>query len=83
MVSIGLMVIVIAWTIAFFLTNTFQDIPVQNAWAINPTENRSSIELTKMFLSQSYIDVATDVLIVSLPIPISKYPTCKGADATY
>ncbi|PVI00589.1 hypothetical protein DM02DRAFT_655335 [Periconia macrospinosa] len=65
----SLIIAVIMWIVAFFLTNTLQYFPVHTQWAQNPADMRPSMELTKMFLSQSYADVALDVIIICLPIP--------------
>lgn len=78
LVSMTLIILVIAWTITFFLTNTFQYYPVHTQWAQDPREMRPAMDLTKMFLSQSYADVALDILIISIPIPLSMSIPCEG-----
>jgi hypothetical protein len=82
LVSMTLIVLVIMWTVAFFFTNTFQYYPVHTQWAQNPMDMRPSMELTRMFLSQSYADVALDIMIVSLPIPLSRYFLRKSSLGT-
>lgn len=60
-----------AWTIAFFLTNLLQFLPIDSWWLVPPNKKIPKLDLTKMYLAQSYADVALDVLIISLPIPLS------------
>ncbi|KAL7621384.1 hypothetical protein AAE478_008706 [Parahypoxylon ruwenzoriense] len=68
--SMSLIVLVIVWTTAFFLTNALQCYPVETFWAQNPKDQRPIMKTTRMFLSQSYADVALDVVIISLPVPL-------------
>ncbi|KAI2768966.1 hypothetical protein F4815DRAFT_450808 [Daldinia loculata] len=70
-ISMSLILIVIAWTIAFFFTNAFQYTPVYSMWASTPAEAHPTFkQSTKMFLAQSYADVALDTIIISLPVPL-------------
>ncbi|KAF7532291.1 hypothetical protein G7054_g8113 [Neopestalotiopsis clavispora] len=70
-ISMTLLIIVIMWTIAFFLTNALQYTPVYSMWSQIPSQAHPTFkQSTKMFLAQSYADVALDVLIIILPIPL-------------
>ncbi|OTA92757.1 hypothetical protein M434DRAFT_31514 [Hypoxylon sp. CO27-5] len=68
-ISMTLIAVVIAWTITFFFTNAFQYTPVDSMWT--PKAHLTFKHSTRMFLAQSYFDVALDVTIISLPIPLS------------
>jgi hypothetical protein len=71
-VSMTLIFIVICWFIAFLFTNMFQYYPIQGMWATNPKDAHAIKNPTTMFLAQSYADVALDVIIIAVPIPLSK-----------
>lgn len=58
------------WTITFFLTNLLQFMPIEGWWTKPPNAKKPGLDLTKMYLAQSYADVALDVLIISLPVPL-------------
>lgn len=78
-VSMSFIVIVICWHIAFFFTNMFQYYPIRGMWAMNPKEAHATMKSpTKMFLAQSYADVALDVVIIAVPIPLSKFQSCRA-----
>lgn len=47
--------------------------PVYQMWAMNPRGRKPIMKSTKMFLAQSYADVALDVVIIALPIPLCKF----------
>ncbi|KAI0602835.1 hypothetical protein F4775DRAFT_530760 [Biscogniauxia sp. FL1348] len=70
-ISMSLIIIVVAWTTAFFFTNAFQYTPVDDMWTKVPTEAHPTFaQSTQMFLAQSYADVALDVVIIMLPCPL-------------
>ncbi|KAI3323799.1 hypothetical protein HD806DRAFT_495628 [Xylariaceae sp. AK1471] len=69
-ISFSLIVLATLWTIAFFITNILESFPVYTEWARNPDDQRGNMDITTMFLSQCYTDVALDVLIIVLPIPL-------------
>jgi hypothetical protein len=70
-VSLSLAALVAMWTIAFFLTNTFQYTPISSMWAVPSQAHPTFSQSTQMYLAQSYADVALDVVIITIPIPIS------------
>lgn len=73
-ISTSLIILVICWQIALFFTNMFQYWPISGMWATNPEAVHSLMKpATKMFLAQSYSDVALDVVIIAVPIPLSKF----------
>lgn len=66
--------VVISWTLSFFFANLFEcGLQMEQLWAVEPSVPKHCIQQLKMFLAQAYADVATDVLIICLPIPISKF----------
>ncbi|OTA62302.1 hypothetical protein K449DRAFT_433958 [Hypoxylon sp. EC38] len=70
-ISVTLIAVVITWTITFFFTNAFQYTPVDSMWTQIPAKAHPTFEhSTSMFLAESYFDVALDVTIISLPIPL-------------
>ncbi|KAF2846521.1 hypothetical protein T440DRAFT_510834 [Plenodomus tracheiphilus IPT5] len=70
-ISMSLVVLVICWHIAFFFTNMFQYYPIRGMWAMNPKDAHSTMKSsTKMFLAQSYADVALDIVIITVPMPL-------------
>lgn len=69
-----LIVTVSVWTITFFLTNLLVCIPI-NSHLDNPelaAMGHKCVDSTKMFLAQSYADFSLDILVLALPLPISK-----------
>jgi len=69
--SMSLIVTVICWQIAFFFTNMFQYYPIHGMWAKNSKDAHAMLKApTQMFLAQSYADVALDVVIIAVPIPL-------------
>ena len=70
-ISLVLIYIVLAWIVAFFFANMFQNDPINASWTKTALQRKKSIDQTTMYLAQSYADVALDVIIISLPIPIS------------
>jgi hypothetical protein len=70
-ISMTLIVLSAAWTIAFFFTSLLQFLPIDSWWLVPPNKEIPKLDLTKMYLAQSYADVALDVLIISLPISLS------------
>ena len=61
--------IVIMWGIAFFFCNLLQCWPISTNWALFGYDPNSCIETTTMYLAQSWSDVLTDVMILSMPAP--------------
>jgi len=67
------MFIVVGWMIAFTFANIFECDPVNTLWDKKPWEGKfDCVKLEDLYISQAYIDVATDFLIICLPIPMSK-----------
>jgi hypothetical protein len=72
--SMLLLVVVTAWTITFFLTNTFQYTPVTDMWTKPPALAHDTYKYsTRMFLAQAYAGVALDALIIALPAPLGMF----------
>ena len=61
--------IVAMWTIAFFFCNLLQCWPISTNWALFGYDPANCIETTTMYLAQSWSDVLTDVMILSMPAP--------------
>ena len=57
------------WTIAFFFANLLQCYPIWVNWEDSGAQASSCINTNTMYLAQSWTDVLTDVMILSLPIP--------------
>lgn len=70
-IDISLIVITFIWTTSFFFANMFKCSPIYAELVPDPPETSTCIDETKMFLSQAYSDVVLDVLILSLPVPMS------------
>lgn len=67
-ISILLILLVVAWIIAFFFGNLFQCLPLSINW--NGVGSTSLyIKEIPLYLGQAYSDVITDVLILALPVP--------------
>jgi hypothetical protein len=77
-----LIFIVICWFIAFLFTNMFQYYPIHGIWAINPKGAHAIKHQTTMYLAQSYADVALDVIIIAVPIPLSKSQFLSSIECT-
>jgi len=63
-------VIIILWTIAFFLVNLLECLPIPLNWVGNGDLAGHCINETSMYIGQAYSDVFTDILILSLPLPM-------------
>lgn len=73
--SLIMIYIVVGWTISFFFVNLFEcGLDIDQLWMMKPTASRQCVRQFKMCQSQAYSAVATDILIIILPIPISKLP---------
>jgi hypothetical protein len=71
-VTVTLLALVFVWTAAFFFTNAFQYTPVSDMWTKVPSQAHSTFsQSTQMYLAQSYADVVLDVVIITVPIPMS------------
>ena len=78
--SLSLIAVVVTWTVAFFFTNLLVCVPIQSRIStLAAAESGSTcMDLLSMYLAQSYADSSIDVLILLLPIPMSRllrYPT--------
>ncbi|MCJ1246595.1 hypothetical protein MMC30_003804 [Trapelia coarctata] len=67
--SWSLIAAVIAWTIAFFFGNLLECIPISINWTGSGSDD-TCVNEVPMYLAQAYADVATDVLILVLPMPM-------------
>nr|A0A348HAY3.1 RecName: Full=Phomoidride biosynthesis cluster protein H [fungal sp. ATCC 74256]BBG28505.1 putative hypothetical protein [fungal sp. ATCC 74256] len=70
--SMVLMIICAAWTVAYFFGNLFHYMPIKMLWTV--TADKLPAPNKQLYLTQCYIDIATDALIISLPIPITFDP---------
>ena len=55
-----MIIVVIIWTVAFFLTNLLQCIPISVNWTGWGAAVDSCINTNAMFLAQAWSDVITD-----------------------
>ncbi|KAI1324464.1 hypothetical protein F5Y16DRAFT_380989 [Xylariaceae sp. FL0255] len=70
-ISMSLIMLTFAWTIIFFVANALQYINPADSWTKPPSEAPTRWDnITLVFLAQSYADVALDVLIIALPVPL-------------
>ncbi|PVI01884.1 hypothetical protein DM02DRAFT_627214 [Periconia macrospinosa] len=61
------------WMIAFTFANIFECNPGDTLWDKKPWGSKfDCVKLEDLYISQAYIDVVTDFLIIILPIPIGK-----------
>ena len=67
-VSWVMMSLVVAWTVAFFVANLLECLPISENWNLEFTPN-ACIRTSMMYLAQAWSDVFTDVLILSMPLP--------------
>ncbi|MCJ1312210.1 hypothetical protein MMC25_005884 [Agyrium rufum] len=68
-ISISLIVVVVAWTIAFFFGNLFECTPISVNWTGSGMDGKCVNEIP-LYLAQAYSDVVVDVMILSLPVPM-------------
>ncbi|KAI4146133.1 MAG: hypothetical protein LQ340_006034 [Diploschistes diacapsis] len=64
-----LITIVLLWSVGYFFANLFECKPIEANWVANGVSSTCVDELT-MYISESWTDVFTDVLILSLPLPM-------------
>ena len=55
-----LVAIVVAWTVAFFLSNLLQCIPIQENWTGLGDTFETCIDTNQMYIAQAYSDIITD-----------------------
>lgn len=60
--------IAVSWVIAIICVSVFQCNPIARAW--NPTLPGSCINLKGSFIGNAVPNIATDVAILSLPVPV-------------
>lgn len=67
-----LIVLVTGWTISFLFANMLECLPISESWKNAPGlgTNPHCIKAVPMYLSQVYIDVVLDAMILVLPIPL-------------
>ena len=70
-VMIGLTLI---WTVAFFLANLLQCLPISENWSSLGADPGACIRTTMMYLAQAWSDVFTDIMILSMPLPWVRHP---------
>jgi len=70
-INISLICITLMWMTSFFFANVFKCSPVYAELVPNPPRTSTCIDETKMFMSEAYSNVILDVLILSLPVPMS------------
>ena len=63
---IGLIAI---WTIAFFLANLLQCLPISENWVSLSPAPGTCIDALMMYQAEAWSDVFTDVMILSMPLP--------------
>ena len=60
---------VVTWTIAFFVANLLQCLPISEIWNSLDNAPGSCIDTSMMYLAQAWSDIFTDVVILSMPFP--------------
>jgi len=62
------------WTVAFLFANMFECVPISESWKNAPGlgTNPHCIHAVSMYMAQVYTDVIMDVLILIVPMPLSK-----------
>ena len=81
-VTMVLIALAVGWTVAFFFSNMLECVPIHEAWRNAPGlgGNPHCVDAVPMYLTQVYSDVAIDVLIFVVPIPLGEplAPACHS-----
>jgi hypothetical protein len=68
-----LIILVSAWTVAFFFANLLKCVPISESWTslagLDWETNSKCIDALPMYLAGPYSDLGLDVLILGVPIP--------------
>lgn len=66
----AVLVACIAWLVSIFFSSIFQCYPVSKAWDATHMAPGSCIDQLSFFIASAATDLLTDVMILSLPVPM-------------